>query len=258
MRGRVRRVSPARRFIIDLMRASQRVPFITLQRRFDLGAVAAARAATATRPGWAAIFAKAFAMVARDEPILRTLYIQWPWAHFYELPRSVGMVAIARREAGEDCVLIQKIGSAEQRALADIDADLRHAQTAPIESVTAFRRMMRLGRLPWPVRRLAWAIGLNIGRQHANHAGSFGITSVSAFGAGTLHALSPGPYLISYGRLEPDGGMEVIIRWDHRVTDAAMIARILTRLEAALNGGIAAEMRAAHPTYLQAVPTAQP
>ena len=37
--------------------------------------------------------------------------------------------------------------------------------------------------------------------------------------------------------------MEVVIRWDHRVTDAAMIAKTLTRLEAVLNGEIAAELR---------------
>ena len=113
MRGKFRSVSPARRFIIDLMHASQRVPLITFQRRLDLGAVADARAGAATPPGWAAIFAKAFCLVARDEPILRTLFINWPWAHFYELPVSVGMIAIARREAGEDCVLMQKIGAAD-------------------------------------------------------------------------------------------------------------------------------------------------
>jgi hypothetical protein len=41
--------------------------------------------------------------------------------------------------------------------------------------------------------------------------------------------------------------MEVVIRWDHRVTDAAMIAKTLTRLEAVLNGEIDAELRASHP-----------
>lgn len=244
MRGKMKKVSLPRRFIIDLMRASQRVPLITLQRHLDLSVLAEAHRAAAVRPGWAAIFAKAFCLVARDQPILRTLFIKWPWAHFYELPQSVGMIAIARREDGEDCVLMQKISAADELTLAQVDAEIRHAQTAPIKDVPAFRRMMRLTRLPLPIRRLAWAVGLNSGRQHANYAGSYGITSVSAFGTGSLHALSPGPYLISYGRLEPDDRMEVIIRWDHRVTDAAMIATTLTKLEAVLNGAIADELRA--------------
>ena len=42
-----------------------------------------------------------------------------------------------------------------------------------------------------------------------------------------------------------DQTIHVVIRWDHRVTDAAPIARVLTRLEQVLNTEIAAELRAA-------------
>ena len=85
-------------------------------------------------------------------------------------------------------------------------------------------------------------VGLNFGRQRANYFGSFGITSVAAYGAGELHALSPGPYIVSYGVVGPDRTIDVVIRWDHRVTDAALIAKALTRLEQVLNGAIAAEL----------------
>ena len=34
-----------------------------------------------------------------------------------------------------------------------------------------------------------------------------------------------------------------MIRWDHRITDAALIARVMTRLEQVLNTDIAAELR---------------
>ncbi|MBB5048644.1 hypothetical protein HNR60_003412 [Rhodopseudomonas rhenobacensis] len=244
MRGRFCKVSRPRQFVIDLMRASHRVPFITMKRKLDLSPLAAARAVAAARPGWTAIFAKAFCLVARDAPILRTLFIKWPWAHFYELPQSVGMIAVARCLDGEQCVLMQKVSAADEIPLAEVDAQICHARTAPIAEVPAFRRMMRLTSLPWPIRQLAWAFGLNMGRQHANYAGSYGITSVAAFGPGELYALSPGPYLLSYGQLDADGGMEVIVRWDHRVTDAAMIVKLFDQLEAALNGAIAAELRA--------------
>ncbi|ABD87166.1 hypothetical protein [Rhodopseudomonas palustris] len=256
MRGKFCKVSLPRRFVIDLMRASHRVPFITMKRKLDVGPLAAVRAAALARPGWTAIFAKAFCLVARDEPILRTLFIKWPWAHFYELPQSVGMIAVARCLDGEPCVLMQKISAADEIPLAEVDAQIRHARTAPIAEVPAFRRMMRLTRLPWPLRQLAWAFGLNMGRQHANYAGSYGITSVAAFGPGELYALSPGPFLLSYGQLEPDHSIEVIIRWDHRVTDAAMIVKLFDGLEAALNGAITAELRAGRalaPTAVRAV-----
>ena len=98
-------------------------------------------------------------------------------------------------------------------------------------------------RLPLPLRRLAWLVGLNFGRQRANYFGSFVVTSVAAYGGGELHALSPGPFILSYGVVEPDQTIDVVIRWDHRITDAALIAKALTRLEQVLNTEIAAELR---------------
>ena len=244
MRGTIRKVSLPRRLIVDLMLASRHVPFVTLRRRLNVRPLAEARAAATPRPGWAAIFTKAFCLVAKNEPVLRTLYIDTPWPYMYEMPRSAGMITISRKLDGEDCVLPQKVSAADQMPLAEVDALIRHARTADVADVPTFRKIMRATALPWPLRRLVWAFGLAVGRQRANYFGNFGVTSVSAFGPGELHALSPGPYIISYGALEPDMTMDVVIRWDHRVTDAAMIAKTLSLLQDALNGKITAELLA--------------
>jgi hypothetical protein len=242
MRGTVRKISMPRRLVVDLMHASRRVPFVSLQRTLDIRALLEARAASAQHPGWAAIFTKAFCLVAREQPVLRTLYVKWPWPHFYELPRSVAMVAIARKQDGQDCVLPQKVSAADELPLAEVDALIRHAKTADIDDVPAFKKILRVTRMPLPLRRLIWMIGHNFGRQRANYFGSFGITSVAAYGAGELHALSPGPFILSYGVVGPDQTVDVLIRWDHRVTDAALIAKALTRLEQVLNTAIAGEL----------------
>ena len=71
-----------RRLIVDLMHASIGVPFVSLRRPLDVRQLLEARAAAAQPPGWAAIFVKAFCLVAKDEPVLRTLYAKWPWPHF--------------------------------------------------------------------------------------------------------------------------------------------------------------------------------
>jgi hypothetical protein len=254
MRGTVRKISVPRRLIIDLMHASMGVPFVALRRRLNVRALADARAVAVGRPGWAAIFTKAFCLVAKEQPVLRTMYIGGPWPHLYELPVSVGMVAIARCEDGEDCVLPQRVRGAEHMALAEVDAVIRHGMTAPVREVPMFRRLLRVTRLPLPLRRLLWAGCFAMGRQRANFCGNFGITSVAAFGPGNLDALSPGPYLLSYGALNADQTIEVVIRWDHRVTDAALIAQTLTRLEQVLNGEIAAELLAQQrPAAVKAV-----
>jgi hypothetical protein len=244
MRGTKRKISLLRIFIIDLMHASMRVPFVSLSRPFDIGPFMAARAKAASPPGWAAAFVKAFAIVAKEEPVLRTLYVKLPWPHFFELPRSIAMVAVARVEDGEECILPEKVPTPEERPLAEIDAQIRHAKTAPLEEIPAFRKILTASRLPLLLRRLSWFIGLNVGRMSANNFGSFGVTSVSAYAPGELQALSPGPFLLSYGRVGPDNRIDVILRWDHRVTDAAVIARVLTRLEQVLNTEISAEILA--------------
>jgi hypothetical protein len=242
MRGTKRKISLPRVFILDLMHASMRVPFISLSRPFEIGPLMAARAKAASPPGWASIFVKAFAIVAREEPVLRTLYVKLPWPHFFELPGSVAMVAVARVEDGEECILPEKVPTPEGRPLAEIDAQIRHAKTAPLQEIPAFRKILMASRLPLPLRRLSWWLGLNVGRMSANNFGSFGVTSISAYAPGELQALSPGPFLLSYGRVGPDDRIDVILRWDHRVTDGAVIARVLTRLEQVLNTEISAEI----------------
>ena len=147
MRGTVRKITLPRRFVADLMHASIRVPFVSLTRPLNLRPMLEARAQAAQRPGWAAIFVKAFALVAREEPVLRTLYAKWPWPSFYELPRSIAMVAIARVEHGQDCVLPQKVPAADILALTEVDAQIRHAKEAPICEVPAFRKILRVNGL---------------------------------------------------------------------------------------------------------------
>ena len=247
MRGTKRKISLPRRFIIDLMHASMRVPVISFSRSLEIGPFLAARAKAKSPPGWAAVFVKAFAIVAKEEPVLRTLYVKLPWPHFFELPRSVAMVAVARVEDGEDCILPEKIPAPEEQSLAKIDAAIRHAKNAPLQDIPAFRKILMASRLPLPLRRFSWWLGLNVGRMCANNFGSFGVTSVAAYGPGELQAISPSPFLVSYGVAGPDSRIDVILRWDHRITDAVVIARTMGRLEQVLNTEISAELLALAP-----------
>ena len=242
MRGTVRKISLPRRFVIDLMHASMGVPFVSLSRPLEIQKLLAARGGQSQPPGWAAMFVKAFAVVARDEPILRTIYAPLPWPHLYELPRSAAMVAIARVEDGEECILMERVTGADEIPLAVIDTQLRRAKEAPIGDIPGYRRIMRITRMPLPLRRLGYWLAGRRARWHATNFGSYGVTSAAAHGGGELHAIGPGPYVLSYGTAGP-GSIDVVLRWDHRVTDAAPIARALTRLEQVLNGEIAAELR---------------
>ena len=66
--GRSLRITPYRRVVADLMHFSQQVPAVTAERRMDLSALVAARAAAPNRPSWTVLFSKAYAIVSRDHP----------------------------------------------------------------------------------------------------------------------------------------------------------------------------------------------
>ena len=242
MKGKVRPVSLGRKLVIDLMHAS--VPLVIVKRTLKLDRLVQARTALAVRPGWTPIIGKAFCIVARDEPSLRSYYLKWPRPHFYELPRSIVMAPIIRESFDRDVPLLMKLGSADEISLSEMDAILQHSKTAPLDEVPALRRVMRITRLPLLLRRLLWAFTLNVGRQRANHFGTLAITSLATLGSETTVANSPGPSLITYGLVRPDNTMELLFHWDHRIFDGVLAARALQRLEDVMNGEIADELLA--------------
>lgn len=242
MRGQYKSISLARRLVIDLMHAS--VPLVVVTRTLKLDRLIKARSSLAVRPGWTPLIVKAFCIVARDEPWLRTFYLQWPWPHFYELPRSVAMAAIVRDSFDKDVPILLKIGSADEMPLRDVEAILQSGKNAPLDEVPALRRVIRITRLPMPLRRLFWWFGLNYGRQRANNFGTFAVTSVATLGSETVVLNSPGPSMMTYGLVRPDNSMEILLHWDHRIYDGVLAARALQRLEDVMNGEIADELLA--------------
>jgi hypothetical protein len=243
MRGTVRKISLSRRVIIDLMRASADIPFVAVRRTLSIGRLAAARKSLRNRPAWAAIFAKAFAILAAEQPVLRRVYLKWPWPHFYDFPQTLAMIVVAP-DATPDGVLLFPVKAPDLTSLAEADAMIRSAKSQPIEATPFFRKTMMVTRLPQPLRRLAWAIGLNFGRQRGNYLGTLLVTSVAAFGGGEVEALGPQSFILSYDKVSDDGTIDVMIRWDHRIADAAFIGGELSRLEQILNNPLSDEILA--------------
>src|SRR5216683_4958913 len=119
--GRHVPVSLARRFIGDLVYFGHKVPLCTVQRNMQLATVAAARLRAEPRPGWCALFTKAYGLVAVQRRELRWAYVPYPRPHFYEHPYSIAGVAIERRLDDEDAVLFSLLRSPENQSLLAID-----------------------------------------------------------------------------------------------------------------------------------------
>jgi hypothetical protein len=241
--GRTLPLSLPRRFICDLVHFAQKVPTVPMQRRMELAPVVAARRAARPRPGWCAIFVKAYSLIAAARPELRQAYVPFPWPHLYEHPISVASVGVERRLGEDDAVFFGHLRCPDRLTLLEIEAHLRRFKEEPIERIGSFRQALNVSRLPRPLRRLVWWIGLNSsGSRRARHLGTFGISVVASLGASGLHLLSPLTIALNYGVLADDGSLDVRLTYDHRVLDGGTVARALGEMEKVLNTEILAEL----------------
>jgi hypothetical protein len=247
--GVVLPLSLPRRLICDYLSFARKVPSVPVQRRMRLGELAAARVRAAVRPSWCTLFMKAYALTCNAWPQLRRAYLSFPWPRLYQHPCSVLSVAVERLVGDEEAVLFVHLTQPERLSLAEIDGRLRRWKEAPLESIAAYRRVLRLTRLPRPLRRLVWWGGLNFsGRKRAHFFGTAGVTSYAGLGAGSLHPQAILTTTLHYDVLQPDGSMDVRLTYDHRVMDGSVVARALADLERILTHEILAELR-----YLEAV-----
>ena len=242
MRGRRISLSIPRRFVADLMYFSAQMPSIPAQREISLSGVLAARNALSRRPPWPAVFTKAYALVAAEFPELRRAYVKLPWPHLYEYPASVAIVAAERRFDQELGVCIVHFKDPASRTIEQMGQVISTVKRKEFEENKTFQRMVRIARYPMLLRRAIWWIGLNFARQRAKYFGTFAVSSVSSLGTDILHPRCPLTTLLTYGVIADDGRVMVRVIFDHRVLDAATVARALTRLEEVLNGPIADEL----------------
>ena len=242
MRGRFVSLPPSRRAAIDLLRFSVGVPTVTAVRRMNLSAVAQARAQSAARTRWITIFLKACALVAREFPPLRQVYLPWPWPHFYEYPTSVGMIVIDRELDGKPF----QFSYTDRRSGVAIAHRHRRQRSRgprkqPVESIRDFRLAARFIRLPFWLRRPLLWLAYNIGRQRARYFGTYGVTTPPP--ENSPPRVSLWTTRLNYGRVGSDGITIVDVTVDHRVLDGVTGARVLARMEDILNGAIADELR---------------
>lgn len=246
--GRWVPMSLPRRFMTDMLYFAKQVPLCAQQRTMHLAPVAAARARCTPRPGWCALFTKAYALVAARRPPLRRAYMPWPWAHFYEHPYSIASVALERQWQEEEAVFFTHIRGPENQTLAFIEQYLRRCKDDPVETIPVYRRQLYTTRLPRPVRRLLWRLGLHLsGKRRARYMGTFGVSVTAALGSAGIRQLSPLTTTLSYGVLGADSSLDVRLTYDHRVLDGGNVARALAELEDVLKGAILAELEGMAP-----------
>jgi hypothetical protein len=242
---RVLRLSAGRQVIADLSWASLRVPRCVITARLYLPRALAARGTMAPpRIPWTVIFAKGFALAAEAQPVLRRVHATLPSPRLIEVPHAIGCIVLERGLDAEPVLGLARFCDPHATPLPVLAEALRHAKEAPAGEVKTHRRLLRLARMPWPLRRLMLRIALATGAPLLRYGGTFAISALGQRGTAIIDSVSILPAFLSYGPIAADGGVDAYLSFDHRVMDGADGASALHGLETALEGPVADELRA--------------
>ena len=236
------RLPAGRGSVNDVALLSQAIPLFPVDREMQLADVAAARAAAPQRIGWAACFLKAYATVARDEPLLRSWLVRGLTGRLATASQSVATLAVNRVEDGVDRLFFARLAAPDTLPLTTIQAFIDRHATAPIDEI--FRRQLELEMVPGWLRRmiLRWNMA-STSRKRPGRIGTFSMSSLAGFAAGNHFHPTLCTTSLCQGPLDDAGRCRVTIIADHRVLDGVTVAKALERLEGVLTGQIAAELR---------------
>jgi hypothetical protein len=224
------------------------IPLFPVDRLMRLDAVAAAREAAAVRIGWAAIFLKAYAIVARETPPLRSWLAGRFRPRLATSSESVAVLAVNRRTGADDRLFFARLARPDGMPLPLLQDSIERFVTGPVEET--YKRQLQLESVPSWLRRtiLRWNMR-SMSPKRVTRIGTFSLSTLAGFGATNRFHPTICTTSLAYAPLDTDGRCLVTAIADHRVLDGAAVARALARLEEVLAGEIVAELRS-----LQAAP----
>ncbi|QDT27499.1 hypothetical protein [Gimesia panareensis] len=237
------RLPLSRRFIVDYLYFTKKVPSQPIARLCNVKQLITLRKQIPQRIGWSALMLKAAATLAERKPELRCCYMKWPWPQLYLHPRQIAYLAASRTVDGVDWLFFHRIERPERCTLIEIQESIDEFRSQPAEKNRLFQKRRNFSRLPWFMRRVVWWSALSLSaRLRTSLTGTLGVTSVSQHGATSISPPTLGNLVVSYGPVQDDGSVQVTFVYDHRILDGGIVARALQEFESILNGEIAEEL----------------
>ena len=232
----------SRRLSCDVVHLSSKVPLCAQDRVCRFSELSLLRSLPAVRVSWPVMFIKAFALVAREVPELRQIYLRWPFAHVYQHGQSVAALSVHREFRGEPWLFWGLFPDPTSNTLGELQWLLDRFKHGPVETV--YKKQFQLSALPVFIRRLVWWLYLNVSPpKRMRRCGTYFASTISGLGAEIQSPPSFHTCNLTYGPIDIDGRCRVTIAYDHRLMDGVLIADVLQRLEETLNGAIADELR---------------
>lgn len=233
-----------RRLVCDLIEIARRMPIAPIERTVELSALVKLRRLARPRISWQVLMMRAYALVARDNPLLRRHYVALPRQHYYEHPESVCVLTIGREVNGKEQLIFARFNQPENCSLAQLQEQFDNYRSLPHDQIKHFRHQVRFSKMPWIVRRLGWHLLTHwMPASRAKLMGTFGM-SLSGFRDtyGTWH-LGPCTTTLGYDQFCSKGNARLTLTFDHRVLDGKPAFDVLEALRAVLQGQICEELK---------------
>lgn len=243
-RGRAVPLSRSRSMVLDVLYWARDVHLIMVERTISIPDVVAAREAASPKPGWYPVLIKSYALACMNQPELRRSLLTFPYWRLYEHACTVASVTCERVVDGQPTVLLFQVREPERTPLIEIHERFQRVKHDPLEAIPNFRRLLRMSRMPWPVRRLVGNAGLFwSGRWREKYAGTFTASSTLAGGAALTLPCTALSAAFTFDAVQPDGSLTLRLACDHRVMDGMAAARGLAETERMLRGPVLDELR---------------
>lgn len=228
--------------IADVAVLAGKIPLFPVDRECNLAALAAARSACRQRIGWAAIFVKAYGIVVRQTPALRSWFLPGFRPQLAMTEQNVATLAINRLEEGVERLCWARLDRPDERPLPEIQQFIDDCGRKPLAEM--FKRQLELEMLPSWLRRtvLRWN-HRSASAKRAARLGTYSLSTLAGLGADNRFHPTLCTSSLAYGPLATDGRCRVTLIADHRVVDGALVARSLIRLEELLQQELVSELR---------------
>jgi hypothetical protein len=234
-----------RRWVSDIMHFGKKSHCVGCKWVINVAPTAAARKSRNPPVSWVAIWVRTIALAGQKWPELRMCYLPYPWPRMYLHPFTVATFVVERQWNGVPAVFFDTLKNPETLSITAIEQNFRGLREFPVESIGAFRRLIRISKLPFLLRRCLWSIGFYwSGRLRTKYLGSFSVNFIRAPRFSVAQTVTPISFSLWFSLVDPNGDMTAHLLWDHRLLDAMTADLLVHDLEAIMNGAVAAELRA--------------
>jgi hypothetical protein len=243
-RGKTVPMTNDRRLVCDVIDVARKMPIVPVERTMDLSELVRLRRLARPKITWPVIFMRAYAVVARDNPLLRRIYVPLPRQYYYEHPESVCLLTISRKIEGREQLVFARFSQPENCSLAELQARFDDVRRRPLRDLKQMRHQIRFSNMPWLVRKLGWSLMTNwMPASRAKQMGTFGMSPSSIRDThGTWH-LGPCTTILGYEQFINNGLARITLTFDHRVVDGKPAADVLEALRVVLLGQMCDELR---------------